>query len=133
MHATKTSLRSRLLGVWALSLLACSAVGVFLVQFYQQSTTARVGRADAVIARACDLIRDRYDVYAASWSGAATAQSDKTLRSELATAVALALVRQNGVEGGESGRPRPDRSPTPFQPTPGPGPRPICRRPSATI
>jgi signal transduction histidine kinase len=100
MRATKASLRSRLLGVWALSLLACIAVGVLLVQLYQQSTTARVGRADAVIARACDLIRDRYDVYVAGWSGAVQAQSDKTLRSDLAIAVALALVRQNGVEGG---------------------------------
>lgn len=100
MRATKTSLRSRLLGVWALSLLACIAVGVLLVQLYQQSTAARVGRADAVIARACDLIRDRYDLSAAGWSGAAPSLSDKTLRSDLATAVALALGRQSGVEGG---------------------------------
>jgi hypothetical protein len=100
MRTKKTSLRSRLLSVWALSLLACIAVGVLLVQFYQQSTAARVGRADAVIAGACDLIRDRYDALGAGWSGAVPALSDATLRSSLATAVDLALARQNGVEGG---------------------------------
>ena len=52
------SLRSRLFGLWVLSLAACVAVGVLLVQLYQQSTSAQVGRAQAVVARACDLIRD---------------------------------------------------------------------------
>jgi hypothetical protein len=59
------SLRSRLLGLWVLSLAACVAVGVLLVQLYQQSTSAQVGRAQAVVARACDLIGDRYAFYAA--------------------------------------------------------------------
>ena len=54
------SLRSRFFGLWVLSLAACVAVGVLLVQLYQQSTSAQVGRAQAVVARACDLIRDRY-------------------------------------------------------------------------
>jgi signal transduction histidine kinase len=100
MRVKKASLRSRLFGVWLLSLLACIAIGVLLVQLYRQSTAARVGRADAVIARACDLIRDRYDLSAAAWSGAAPTLSDKLLRAALAGAVARALARQNGVEGG---------------------------------
>jgi signal transduction histidine kinase len=100
MGAKKKSLRSRLLRVWALSLLACIAVGVLLVQLYRESTAARVGRADAVVARACDLIRDRHLGYAAGRSGAVPALSDKTLRSDLVAAVSLALARLNGVEGG---------------------------------
>jgi signal transduction histidine kinase len=100
MRASKTSLRFRLLSMWALSLAACVAVGVLLVQFYRQSTANRVGRAEVMIARACDMIRDRYDFAAARWSQAAPALSDATLRTNLSTAVSLALQRQNGVEGG---------------------------------
>jgi signal transduction histidine kinase len=94
------SLRSRLVLLWVLSLAACIAVGVLLVQLYQQSTSAQVGRAQAGAARACDLIRDRYTFYAAGWHGAISSLSDETLRRDLTTAVALALARQDGVEGG---------------------------------
>ena len=97
---TKTSLRLRLLGLWALSLIACVAVGALLAQLYEQSTTARVGRAEAAIAHGCDLIRDIYADESAQWSGEPPALSDPILRSDLATAVSLALARENGVEGG---------------------------------
>lgn len=94
------SLRTRLLGLWGLSLVACIAAGFLLVQLYQQSTEAQVGRAEAVVARACDLIRDRYGFYAACWSGPEPGQLDNKLRSDLGTAVGLALAHQAGVEGG---------------------------------
>ncbi|WP_428530650.1 sensor histidine kinase [Rhodopila sp.] len=94
------SLRTRLFGLWGLSLLACVAVGFLLLQLYHQSTDAQVGRAEAVIARACDLIRDRYGFYATGWSGPRQGQPDVRLRSDLATAVGLALGNQDGVEGG---------------------------------
>jgi signal transduction histidine kinase len=100
MRASKTSLRFRLVGLWALSLVACVAVGVLLVQFYRQSTANRVGRAEVEIVRACDLIRDRYDFAASRWSQSSLALSDPALRADLATAVSLALERQNEVEGG---------------------------------
>ncbi|MBV9250444.1 MAG: sensor histidine kinase, partial [Acetobacteraceae bacterium] len=83
-----------------LSLIACIAVGVLLVQLYQQSTAARVGRAEVVLARACDLIRDRFDFYAGHWRGSAPDLSDAKLHSDLAAAVNFALARENGVEGG---------------------------------
>ena len=95
-----TGLRLRLLGLWALSLLACVAVALLLGQLYLQSTTARVGRAEAVIAHACDLIGDRYRANEAAWRGAAPGLSDPKLRAGLETAVTLALTGQNGVEGG---------------------------------
>jgi signal transduction histidine kinase len=100
MRASKTSLRFRLLSLWALSLVACVAVGVLLVQFYRQSTANRVGRAEVEIARACDLIRDRYDFAASRWSQSVPALSDPALRADLTTAISLALERQNEVEGG---------------------------------
>jgi len=83
-----------------LSLATCIAVGVLLVQLYQQSTSAQVERAQAGAARACDLIRDRYAFYAAGWHGPIPSLSDETLRRDLNTAVALALAREDGVEGG---------------------------------
>lgn len=94
------SLRTRLFGVWGLSLAACVAVAFLLFQLYQQSTEAQVGRAEAVVARACDLIKDRYGFYTIGWSGPQPGQTDMRLRSDLATAVGLALAQQSGVEGG---------------------------------
>jgi hypothetical protein len=79
------SLRSRLLGLWVLSLAACVAVGVLLVQLYQQSTSAQVGRAQAVVARAC---------------GPTPPLTDQGLQRDLTAAVTLAIARQDGVEGG---------------------------------
>jgi len=83
-----------------LSLAACVAVAFLLFQLYQQSTEAQVGRAEAVVARACDLIRDRYGFYTVGWSGPQPGQTDARLRTDLATAVGLALAQQTGVEGG---------------------------------
>ena len=97
---TTTSLRLRLLGLWALSLVACVAVAALLVQLYQQSTAARVGRAETAVEEGCDSVRERYDVYVAAWSRPASAISDQKLRSDMATAVSLALAGRSGVEGG---------------------------------
>jgi len=94
------SLRTRLLGLWLLSLAACVAVGVLLVQLFEQTTAAQVARAEAVVARSCDLIRDRFAFYAAGWKGPVRSLDDAGLRHDLADAVGLALSRQEGVEGG---------------------------------
>ncbi len=94
------SLRLRLLGFWTLSLVASVVVGALLVQLYRQSTQAQVSRAEAVAARSCDLIRERYRFYAAGWSIATHALADEPLHHDLATAVGLALAHQDGVEGG---------------------------------
>jgi hypothetical protein len=71
-----------------------------MVQLYQQSSSAQVGRAQAVVARACDLIRDRYAFYAVGWHGPTPPLSDQGLQRDLTAAVTLALARQDGVEGG---------------------------------
>ncbi len=94
------SLRSRLLGLWGLSIAASVAVGFLLLQLYRQSTDAQVGRAEAVVSRGCDLIRDRFGFYTSGWSGPMPTLADTKLRTDLATAVGLALAHQDGIEGG---------------------------------
>jgi signal transduction histidine kinase len=94
------SLRSRLLVLWALSMVAAVAVGVLLVQFYQQSTAAQAQRAEAVVARACDMIRDRYRFDVAGWTGPGAASGDAGLHANLGAIVSIALAHQLGVEGG---------------------------------
>ncbi|HEY7577481.1 MAG TPA: ATP-binding protein [Acetobacteraceae bacterium] len=90
MKPRLASLRARLLTLWALSLLACAAIAMLLVQFYQESTEAQVARAASEIARACDLIRDGYnDALGLHEKG-----------DDLVAVVGLALARQEGVEGG---------------------------------
>ena len=60
----------RLFGGWALSLAACLAIGVLLLDIGQGSARLGIGRAEAVVARACDLI-GRYGFYTAGWPGPA--------------------------------------------------------------
>ncbi len=74
------SLKGRLIGLWGLSLLSSLVLGALLVSLYRQSTEAQVGRAQAVLARACDLIRDRYAFYVAGWTGPAEAMPTRRLQ-----------------------------------------------------
>jgi hypothetical protein len=83
-----------------LSLVACVAVGILLLQLYRQSTAAQVGRAQAMASRACDLIRDRYTFYTAGSHGPIPDSSGEGLHRDLTAAVSLALSREDGVEGG---------------------------------
>ncbi len=94
------SLRSRLFVLWALTLGACVIVGLLLVQFYRQSATAQVQRAEAVVARSCDMIGDRYHFYAAGWNGPPGGVIDAAVRQGLRAVVGVALAHQPGVEGG---------------------------------
>ncbi|WP_419728747.1 sensor histidine kinase [Lichenicola sp.] len=97
------SLRSRLWVLWALALAASIGVGLLLIQLYRTSTTAQVERSEAVLAGACDSIRDRYRFYMAG-SGAtpapAAALADPGLRAGLTQVVVAGLIGQAGVEGG---------------------------------
>jgi signal transduction histidine kinase len=94
------SLRTRLLGLWLLSLAAGIAVALLLVQLYEQSTNAQVSRAEAIIARACDLIGDRFTFFTSGWKAAPPDLNSPEFRSQLADVVGLALTRLEGVEGG---------------------------------
>jgi hypothetical protein len=94
------SLRSRLVVLWAISLVGCIAVAVMLVQLYQQSAAALIGRAAAALPHACDLVRDRYQFYTAGWKGPVPPLDDAGLRRNLTAAVTMALAHQDGIEGG---------------------------------
>ncbi len=90
------SLRGRLLVLWAISLVSAVAVATLLVQLYRQSSIDQVARADAVAARGCDGIIDRYGFWATGWTGPVDAAAREGLRA----VVAMALIRLPGVEGG---------------------------------
>lgn len=92
------SLKTRLIGLWALSLVSSMVLGLLLVSVFQQSTEARLGRTQAVLARACDIIRDRYAFYTAG--GPTTAEPDLAFRRDLVTVLDIALSRLEGVAGG---------------------------------
>jgi len=94
------SLSLRLLALWLLSLAASIAVALLLLQLSRQTSAAQAARAEAVVARACGLIGDRYAFYTAGWAGPAAVPSDAAFRAGLTAAVSLALARQDGVEGG---------------------------------
>jgi signal transduction histidine kinase len=94
------SLRSRLWILWGLTLAASLAVGLLLFQLYRASTVAQVGQAEAVVQRACDLIRGQYSFYVAGWLGANTSLTDTQFRQSLIPVINAALAHQTGVEGG---------------------------------
>ncbi|MFL5253755.1 MAG: sensor histidine kinase [Rhodopila sp.] len=94
------SLRLRLFALWLLSLAASIAVSLLLLQLYELTATAQVARAEAVVARSCDLIRDRYGFFVAGWSTPVPDLADPQLRARLADVIGLALSHQDGVEGG---------------------------------
>jgi signal transduction histidine kinase len=94
------SLTARLLALWTLALIASVAVGVLLVQLYQQSARAQLAHGRAALTHACELIAGRYEFYTAGWTGPTPKQSDSALRDDLTAVAAFALANQDGVEGG---------------------------------
>lgn len=94
------SLRSRLWVLWGLTFAASLAVGLLLFQLYRASTAAQVDRAEAVVQRACDLIRGQYAFYVAGWNGAGSAPADRRFGRALVPVINAALAGQAGVEGG---------------------------------
>jgi signal transduction histidine kinase len=87
------SLKSRLLALWLLSMAASLAVAIALMQVYGESRSAQAGRADEILARACDLIVDRYAYFTAGWAGPepGSGLADPGLRAELAAVGRFAL------------------------------------------
>ncbi|MFC0406803.1 PAS domain-containing sensor histidine kinase [Roseomonas elaeocarpi] len=94
------ALRVRLVVLWLLSLAVSVAAALLLVRASTQSVEAQVARGEAIVARACDLIRDRYGFYSTDWSGPVPPPDDPALQQSLGAVVAVALARQPGVAGG---------------------------------
>ena len=104
------SLRSRLALLWVLSFAASLAVGVLLVSLYRQSAAAQAGRAEAVAARTCDMVVERWSFYAAGWAGPGPARRRCRLPPRpddlLAIALPPAQLLRAGVWRAERGRAR---------------------------
>jgi signal transduction histidine kinase len=94
------SLRGRLILLWIMVVAASLTAGLLMVGLYRQTTTAQIGRAEAVIARSCDAIARSYHFYMTSWPGPAPALDNPSLRQGLTTVVQVALRDQSGIEGG---------------------------------
>jgi signal transduction histidine kinase len=94
------SLQARLLVLVLLLVAAAVAAGVLMFGLFRQSTTARVGQADAEIGRACDAIGEAYRFYTSGRLGRDTALQDESFRGGLTTVLQTALRRRAGVEGG---------------------------------
>ena len=85
------SLRSRLALLWVLSFAASLAVSVLLLSLYRQSAAAQAGRAEAVAARACDRLTERWSFYAAGWAGPAPPSGDAAFRRDMMGLLAVAI------------------------------------------
>jgi signal transduction histidine kinase len=85
------SLRSRLAFLWVLSFAASLAVGLLLVSLYRQSAAAQAGRAEAIAARTCESVAERWSFYAAGWAGPAPPAGDAAFRRDLEGLLAIAL------------------------------------------
>lgn len=84
--------------LWGLTTAAAAIVGLLLLHLYESSSIAQVQRAEAVVARVCDVLRDRFAFYAAGWDGAEIDTPET--RQELAGVVGVALSRWPGLSGG---------------------------------
>ena len=93
------SLRSRLWILWGLAFSASLVVALLLAQLYRASNAAQLSRAQAVVAQACDGIRDRYRFYVSGWDGGG-ASADRRYGDSLAPVLAAALSGRDGVAGG---------------------------------
>lgn len=91
------SLRSRLSALWIILALSSAATGYLLVESFQQSSNARVARAEDLVLRGCRDIADRYQFFVSGWSGAPV---DESLKRDLIPLVQAALANEPGVEGG---------------------------------
>jgi hypothetical protein len=94
------SLRSRLALLWGLSFAASLAVSVMLVALYRQSAAAQAGRAEAVAARACDLLTERWSFYADGWPGPAPPAGDAAFRRDMLGLLAVSVPPGPPVEAG---------------------------------
>ncbi len=99
-HCRMRSLRSRLALLWMLSFAASVAVSLLLVSLYRQSAAAQAGRAEAVAARACELVAQGWNFYAAGWAGPAPPANDASFRRDLQGVLRIALPPGPPLEAG---------------------------------
>lgn len=91
------SLRSRLLALWIMLVVSGVATGYLFFESFQQTSNARLARAEETVARACGDLADRYQFFVAGWPGGPL---DDQLKQQLTAVAQTALAGANGVEGG---------------------------------
>lgn len=91
------SLRSRLLALWIMLVVSGVATGYLFFESFQQTSNARLARAEETVARACGDLADRYQFFVAGWPGGPL---DDQLKQQLTAVAKTALAGANGVEGG---------------------------------
>ncbi|WP_257165130.1 HAMP domain-containing sensor histidine kinase [Bradyrhizobium sp. SRS-191] len=91
------SLRSRLSALWLMLAVSGAATAYLLVESFQQSSEARVTRAQDLVVRGCRDIADRYQFFVSGWGGAPI---DDRIKHDLIPVVQSALAASPGVEGG---------------------------------
>ncbi|CCD85203.1 fragment of putative two-component system sensor protein (part 1) [Bradyrhizobium sp. ORS 285] len=91
------SLRSRLSALWLMLAVSGAATAYLLVESFQQSSQARVARAQDLVVRGCRDIADRYQFFVSGWGGAPI---DDRIKQDLIPVVQSALAASPGVEGG---------------------------------
>jgi signal transduction histidine kinase len=94
------SLRARLGVLLLLQIVAAIAAGLLMVGLFRQSTSERVGQAEAQAARACDAILEAYRFYSTGWHASSPALDDAAFRAGLNSVIQTALRRRAGFEGG---------------------------------
>ena len=94
------SLRSRLWALWLMLAVSGTVTGVLLLEFYRQSASAQVARAEDTAVGACRDLADRYAFFVTGWHGADASGIDAALQRELTSVVQAALARAPGIEGG---------------------------------
>ena len=94
------SLKGRLWLLWAMILAASVVVGLLLHQLYRTSTAAEVQRGEAVAARGCDLLRDRYQFWARGWDGSEFSAADPELVRDLRSVILSAVYGQRDLRAG---------------------------------
>ena len=91
------SLWSRLLALWLMLAASGAATGFLLLEFYRQSASAQLSRAEDTVARSCRELADRYQFFLSGWSGG---EIDDAFKQGLLPVAQAALVPAPGVEGG---------------------------------
>ncbi len=90
------SLRARLVTLGVLILAGCIVIGILLMQFYRESATARLERAQAIAADACGQIAGHYAFLVRGWQPPGDPLQDPRFRQGLGAVVAIALANQPG-------------------------------------
>jgi signal transduction histidine kinase len=94
------SLRGRLILLLGLLIGAALASALVMVGLFEQSATARIGQADALVGRSCDAIGEAYHFFVAGWHGPSATSDDAALRRNLVVVVQTALRNRTDIEGG---------------------------------